>query len=247
MKIENIFLDKVDSTNSYAKQKKDSFDKNNLTVISAEEQTNGRGRFQRTWVSPRGQNIYATFYFFAKKGCMHMASLAQFMTLSIAIVLIKKGLSPKIRWPNDVLIDDKKLAGVLCEISTGPDGCDVFLGVGINIDTDKAILDKIDKPATSLKESSKCLFDKKELLTALEDQFVKDLELFLEKGFTPFHAEYENLMAYISQEIECECGDKKHTGICHSLSCDGQLNLYIPSSKEIITLSAADVTLKTIK
>jgi BirA family transcriptional regulator, biotin operon repressor / biotin---[acetyl-CoA-carboxylase] ligase len=246
MEIENLFLEEIDSTNIYAKKHVNEFDKNKITVIIAEEQTSGKGRFQRNWLSPKGENIYATFYFKLKKDCFHLTCLAQLMTLSIAKVLIKEGLKPKIRWPNDIIIDDEKLAGVLCEITTDANGCDIFLGVGINVDTDLKILKKIDKPATSLKEKSKRIWNKNELLSLLQNQFNEDLEIFMKDGFTPFHAQYENLMAYISQEIECECGDKKYSGICHSLSCDGQLNLYLPS-KEIMTLSAADVTLKTIK
>jgi len=246
MEIENVFLEKIDSTNKWAKEHRGEFNQKNLTVISAKEQTEGKGRFQRKWISPLGENIYATFYFTLHENCMHLSSMAQIMTLSIAKLLIKERLDPKIRWPNDVLLSDKKVAGVLCEMTSNPHGCEVFLGVGINVDTPLDILQRIDKPATSLKEESDRYWEKNQLLTSLQKQFVHDLQLFIKEGFTPFHAGYENLMAYISEEICCEHNEQKWTGICHSLTNEGQLNLYLPNG-EIITLSAAEVTLRTTK
>ncbi|MGD2168859.1 MAG: biotin--[acetyl-CoA-carboxylase] ligase [Chlamydiota bacterium] len=243
MKIKNIQLDSIDSTNNWAKAHVNEFDSNELTVISAKQQTAGRGRFQRTWVSSGGENIYATFYFTLPTNSMHIGSLAQLMTLSIAEVLIDEDLLPKIRWPNDVLLNDKKLSGVLCEMSSKNDMYDCFIGVGINVDLDKKTLDTIDKPATSLNLETDRVFTRDDLLKKLQNQFLKDLEVFKERGFAPFLSQYENLMAYIGKTVICKNDGQEWEGTCHSLSNEGQLNVCLPSG-EIVTLSSAEVSLK---
>lgn len=243
MKIKNIQLDSVDSTNNWAKAHLSEFDSNELTVISAKQQTAGRGRFERKWVSSGGENIYATFYFTLPANSMHIGSLAQLMTFSIAAVLIDEDLLPKIRWPNDVLLNEKKLAGVLCEMSSKNKVYDCFIGVGINIDLDKQTLDTIDKPATSLNLETGRVFTRDDLLLKLQKQFLKDLEIFKESGFAPFLSQYENLMAYIGRTIICKNDGQEWVGICHSLSNEGQLNVCLPSG-ELVTLSSAEVSLK---
>ena len=111
--METIRLDSIYSTNNYAKERAGSFAKDKITCITAEEQTAGRGRFQRTWQSPRSVNIYATFCFRLAAQTMHLISLAQVMAASFAKVLLQEGLHPKIKWPNDVLLGGKKLSGFL--------------------------------------------------------------------------------------------------------------------------------------
>lgn len=240
MEIVDVFLDTVDSTNQWAQENLSSLDPNKITCITAKEQTKGRGRFQRTWVSPKGENIYTTFYFRLKKNALHLTSLAQVMTICFAKVLINEGFSPKIKLPNDVLLSCKKVSGVLCETSFKNDNVDVFLGIGINIDTDEKILSQIDPPATSLYKESKKKWTGKEILKKLQDQFSSDFELFKTQGFTPFHSSFENLLAYKGQKVRCFDGKREWTGLCHSITNDGQLNLCLPN-KEMKTILSGDV------
>src|SRR3989344_8972784 len=102
MELIEISLDKIDSTNTYAKKHAAEFASDKIACITAEEQTGGRGRYQRTWLSPRGVNLYVTFAFLLPKKTPHLTSLAQMMTCSLASLLLLEGLSPKIKWPNDV-------------------------------------------------------------------------------------------------------------------------------------------------
>lgn len=243
MKIKNIQLDSVDSTNNWAKEHVNEFDKSELTIITANVQTAGRGRFQRTWVSPKGENIYTTFYFTLPTNSMHIGSLAQLMTLSIAEVLLNEDLLPKIRWPNDVVLNEKKVAGVLCEMSSKNGTYDCFIGAGINVNFDKKTLEAIDKPATSLNLETDRIFSRDDLLEKLQTQFLNDLEIFKEKGFTPFLCEYENLMAYIGKTVICKNDQQEWIGTCHSLSNEGQLNVCLPNG-ELVTLSSAEISLQ---
>lgn len=237
--ITTIHLDTIDSTNTYAKRHVHTFAPDKITCISAEEQTAGRGRFQRSWHSPKHLNLYVTFYFRLPLNTLHLVSLAQVMTYSFAHILLQQKLHPKIKWPNDVQLNNKKIAGVLCETSFQEKYAEIFLGIGINVNMDS--FGKIDKPATSLKVETGRTWDKEALLKQLQKQFAADLERFKKEGFTPFHSQFENLLAYKGQTIHCFDGKKEWVGICHSLTNDGQLNLYLPD-KSIHTVLAGDIS-----
>lgn len=243
MEWENICLDSIDSTNAWAKKKYPQFDPKKITVITAEEQTQGLGRCQRCWLSPQGEGIYTTFYFQLPIHILHLSSLGHLLCYSLAQVLISENFSPKIKWPNDILLNEKKVAGVLCETLFSKDHIDIFLGIGINISTSQEVLDKIDQPATSLFLETHQIWDKNNILKNLEIQFMNNLEIFKKEGFYPFHAPYENLLAHKGETITCYDGQKKYTGILHSITCDGGLNLLL-SDHTMKTFLAGDINFK---
>ena len=236
----SIHLDTTDSTNTYAKLHALKFPTDQITCIDAEEQTAGRGRYQRRWLSPRGANLYATFYFQLPSDTSHLISLAQVMAASFASVLIKEGFFPKIKWPNDIQLQGKKIAGILCETAFHPPAVDVFLGIGVNVNMDIELLAQIDQPATSLKAETGHAWDKKILLHKLQKQFAADLQKFKQQGFTPFYELFDSLLALRGQKITCFDGKKTWVGICHSLTNEGQLNLLLPD-QSIHTLSSGDI------
>jgi BirA family biotin operon repressor/biotin-[acetyl-CoA-carboxylase] ligase len=235
-----IHLDSVDSTNTYAKVHAYSFPLDQITCVWAEEQTAGRGRYQRKWVSPRGVNIYATFCFRLPTRALHLSSLAQVLAYSLASVLLDEGLHPKIKWPNDVQLGGKKLSGVLCETAFHSTYVDIFLGIGINVNLDVAGAAQIDQPATSLLLATGKTWDKNLFLKKVQRQFASDLELFKKEGFAPFHSPFEDLLAYKGQTIRVFDGKKAWVGICHSLTQEGHLNLYLPD-KTIHTILSGDI------
>jgi len=239
--VDEIHLDSIDSTNTYAKQHSSSFAPDRITCITAEEQTAGRGRFQRKWVSPRGVNLYATFYFRLPANTLHLISMGQVMTYSFASLLLQAGLHPKIKWPNDVQFEGKKISGILCETSFTRDFVELFLGIGVNVNLEEKIAKQIDQPATSLLIETGRIWDKWALLKALQKQFAANLEKFEKEGFTPFHSAFENLLAYKGQTVRCFDGKKEWVGICHSLTNDGQLNLYLPD-KTICTMLSGELS-----
>ncbi|MBF8263042.1 MAG: hypothetical protein HW387_707 [Parachlamydiales bacterium] len=240
MEIVDIHLEKIDSTNNYAKAHLNEFNSSKLTCITAEEQSAGRGRHQRFWHSPKNLNIYATFCFQLPIHTLHLISLGQVMAVSLAMVLLKEGLHPQIKWPNDIQLGGKKMAGTLAETQFHRDTVDIILGVGINVNMPENLLTKIDQPATSLLAVTGHPWDRANLLKKLQKQFLADLLKFKKEGFTPFHSQFENLLAYKGQTIHCFDGHKEWVGICHSITSDGQLNLYLPN-KEIHTLLTGDI------
>jgi len=229
MEMVEINLTTIDSTNEYAKKNYLSFASDKITCIVAEEQTAGRGRWHKKWSSPKGVNIYATFCFQLPLSTPQLTTLAEVMAASLASVLIQEGLKPKVKWPNDIQLNDKKIAGILCETIFEKSYISIVLGIGINVNMEIEELSQIDQPASSLKIETQRLWDRKTLLYKLQLQFSKDLELFKKEGFAPFRPQLEKILAYKGETICCVEGEKEWIGICHSLSLDGGLNLLLES------------------
>ena len=122
-----ISLDKIPSTQDWAYDLITNKKATDRTVITATAQTSGRGRYKRTWVSHSG-NLYASFIYQIEE---RDSRLAYAFGVAVAETLCKFGLKPKIKWPNDVLIDGKKISGILIEYSQNF----VVVGIGINIKT----------------------------------------------------------------------------------------------------------------
>ena len=186
LQIDNIFLEKTASTNTYAKENVESFDANNITCITTKEQTAGRGQFAKSWYSPPGKNLLTPFYFTLSKNQKDIEHLAQLMAQSVAKILLQMGFSPQFKWPNDLLLCQKKVCGVLAEITQQKELIYVFIGVGLNINMGKEDLEQIDQPATSLLAESEKTFSIEEILLSLQEQFSDDLALFKKRGFSPF-------------------------------------------------------------
>lgn len=238
-KVESIHLEKVGSTNTYAKEHYADFDLSKITCITADEQTSGRGRFNRPWTSPKGVNIYLSFFFTLKKG-KDLNNLAQILALSIANMLQKEGLTPQIKWPNDLLINRKKIAGILCEVVDLKEDFGVILGAGINVNMEKKECDQIDQPATSFLIEGKKIYNRDILIDVLQKVFIKNYELYKQKGFNPFYTHYDALLLHKGESITLKQNGESLSGILHSLNPDGRLNLLLPSG-EIKTLSSGDI------
>lgn len=122
-----ISFDKIPSTQDYAHDLIANGKASDKTVVVAQAQSAGRGRYKRTWVSHHG-NLYASFIY---KIYERDPKLSYAVAVAIAETLISFGLTPQIKWPNDVLIDGKKISGVLIEYARNF----VIVGIGINIKT----------------------------------------------------------------------------------------------------------------
>ena len=228
MQIEEIHFDTIDSTNDYAKREYLSFSPDGLTCIAAESQTAGRGRYLRKWISPPHVNLLATFCFRLKLQTSHVTCLAQILSYSLSSLLLKDNLEPKIKWPNDVLLGGKKVAGVLCETIFTPSFIQIILGIGVNVNMDRSALELIDQPATSLSQETGRTWNVKAVLHRLQMQWIIDLMKFKQEGFAPFHAPIEGLLAYKGETIRFFDGAKEWTGVCQGLTAEGQLILRLP-------------------
>ena len=149
--MDTIRLETVESTNLYGKEHlAELADK---TIVHALRQTCGRGRLQRSWVDLGEGNLFMSFVLKPSNSFDEVFSnLTQYLSVQLCKILEEYGLKPQIKWPNDVLIDGKKIAGILSE--TVMQGCKfkgLILGVGVNLRADADSVKKItDKEVTAL-------------------------------------------------------------------------------------------------
>ena len=141
--------------------------------------------------------------------------------MALSIVPLIKELHPEIKWPNDILISGKKVSGILVEI----DKDEIFLGVGINVNSEKEDLISVDQPVTSLKIESRRKWDKLILLKQIETYFLKNLETLEKEGFSPFKKNLEELLAWKKNPVICYTGKKEWQGCIEGLSPEGNLIL----------------------
>jgi len=238
MPIHYIHLDTVDSTNNWVKSHIEEL--SSLTCVTAQEQTAGRGRFNRHWVSPRGENIYATLYLTIPLGSGYLANLGQIMAFACAKVLRGIGFEAELKWPNDILIQGRKIAGVLTETVTQDQEIGVIIGIGINVNMPTAALEAIGVPATSLLHLSQKKWDIQEIIELVMDHFIQDLEILKKSGFASFQAPFEKILAYKGQEITLTDGTHTLKGLCHAITKDGRLELKLASG-EIKQVTAGEL------
>lgn len=228
----------IDSTNTWAKQNAHLLERDKITLVTADAQSAGRGRFKRQWVSPPGQNIYATFCFFIEKHRTDIGNLPQVLAIAVAHMLQELGFKPALKWPNDVLLSKKKVAGILCETITLSDLFCVALGVGLNINMPKEILDQIDRPATSLIVEDGKERSVEKMIALLQNHFLPLYARFIEEGFHPFLEEYKRWLVHRQGDI-IRFDDNRTiwTGAFEKINNDGSLTLLMDdgTQKKFIT------------
>lgn len=224
MEWERKHFDVIDSTNTWGKLNAPMLPRGKVTIVTAAGQTAGRGRFKRRWESPHGENIYATFCFFVEKHQSNIGNIPQVLALSAAKVLQAIGFFPELKWPNDVLLSQKKVGGILAETTPLSDSICVVIGIGINVNMPLETLKLIDRPATSLMSETGKEHDVETVLNALIAQFMEDLDLFLEEGFHPFLEEYRKLMPMGPEKVVSFHDNRTiWKGSVHGINSDGSL------------------------
>ncbi len=168
MLIHSIELKSVDSTNNFAKREYPTFDRKALTIIVAERQTSGRGQYAKKWYSPIGQ-LTVTFIFF--RPLLDHALLVQLLATTVQEVIYKHGLRLNIRWPNDLLINSRKIGGILIETT----GSCCIMGLGFNLNLTAKDLSQINQPATCLFQESGLLFDRNKLLKEISALLIQKI------------------------------------------------------------------------
>jgi BirA family biotin operon repressor/biotin-[acetyl-CoA-carboxylase] ligase len=144
-----IELDMVDSTNNWAKREKSILPSDRPTFIVAAGQRGGRGGGTNSWLSPRGQNLYLTL---AEKirPSLKITDYALIAPLAMKHLIDTFDIHARIKWPNDLIVGNEKICGILIEgTSVGSDPW-AIVGIGLNVNMDDSLLHSIDQPATSL-------------------------------------------------------------------------------------------------
>lgn len=174
--VEHHHFDTLSSTNDWAKEKLASFTQSELTLVSADVQTKGRGQFGRSWLSQKG-NLFASFCFFLDHHLCNPLSHTHVMARTLSNLLVGYGVACEIKIPNDLFVGGKKIGGILCETVPFDKSLGIIIGVGLNINMDLSTLDKIDQPATSLSNELGQTFEVRPILVELARHFQNTLKI----------------------------------------------------------------------
>jgi BirA family transcriptional regulator, biotin operon repressor / biotin---[acetyl-CoA-carboxylase] ligase len=238
-----VALDSVGSTNDEAKRlAREGAEEG--TLVWAREQTAGRGRQGRDWVSPPG-NLYLSLVLRPECPAAEAAQLAFVACLGVGGMLgaFAAPLVPMTyKWPNDVLLGGRKVAGVLLEAEGKGDGLDFLIaGVGVNL----ASAPKDARfPATDLRSEAEGPVTPEEALESFARQFLAWVSRWTNDGFAPVREAWLARAAHLGKEIEVRLPNETLAGIFAGLGANGELLLDTAAGRRIVT--AGDVHLPGI-
>ena len=237
-------FDELDSTNAELLRRLASGPVASGAVVVAEQQTAGRGRRGREWVSPFAKNIYFSLAWNFSGGAAALDGLSLVVGLSVVEALEALGVQgAALKWPNDVLLDDKKLAGVLLEIAGDATGlCHVVIGVGLNVNMALGEAHGITQAWTSLQQSMGQVMDRSQVLNALLLRLIANVKRFETEGLAPFAQAWLRYDAFIEKEVAVSLGERQIIGIAKGITDKGLLQLEV--NGELQTFNGGEVSLR---
>jgi BirA family biotin operon repressor/biotin-[acetyl-CoA-carboxylase] ligase len=212
----------------------------------AEQQTAGRGRRGRQWVSPLASGLYFSLAWRFRCGVTALEGLSLVVGLALKRVLDRAGYHDVgVKWPNDLLVGRKKLAGVLIEV-TGDTAVEsqLVIGIGLNTGLREVETDAIDQQWSDLNQQGLAM-NRTELLAALLIELIAVLQVFERDGFKAFRDEWLAADIYRNQPVRVQTGAEAYiTGIAAGVSETGALLLQ--TEQELRTLHGGEVSLRPV-
>ena len=234
-------FDTISSTNDYLLRKEKNKDKD-IKICIAEEQTKGRGRRGKSWISPKFKNIYFSLNSYLKKEDLSGLSIA--VALSVSEVLTKINVMSLIKWPNDLLVGNKKICGILIETAKVGELTKVVIGIGINVNMEYSEL--IDQEWTSIKLEKKQSVDRNSIITEMINQLCMTLNKFEQEEFDYFLKKFKSLDLLKDKEFTLK--DKPNeTFIGKGIDNKGLLIAQNLKDQRIVKFSSGEVSLKLKK
>ena len=214
----------IDSTNQYLLDRIHDLHSGDACV--AEYQTAGRGRRGRKWFSPFGANLYLSMYWRLEQGPAAAIGLSLVIGIVMAEVLQSLGADQvRVKWPNDLYLNDRKLAGILVELTgkTG-DAAQIVIGAGINLVMRNVENDVINQGWINLQEAGISI-DRNTLAVRLIKELRDSLRLFEQEGLTPYLTRWKRLDNFIDRPVKLIIGDKEIFGVSRGIDSQGALLL----------------------
>jgi BirA family biotin operon repressor/biotin-[acetyl-CoA-carboxylase] ligase len=231
-----LHFSQLPSTNSYLKEKGTVGEQEGLIVL-ADTQTMGRGRLDRKWFSPAG-GLY--FSVLLRPMTLHLKETPIItLTVGVAVASVLQsalGLTPQLKWPNDVLLANKKVAGILVESAfIGQDIDYAVIGVGVNANTQVTEFpSEVQKTTTTLQEMLHRMIDLPRLFGYLIGQLEFWYIRLRDQGFKAISKHYRRICTTLGQCITVDLGDKRLTGVAKDIGPDGSLILQTATGREAI-------------
>ncbi|GJL38694.1 bifunctional ligase/repressor BirA [Enterobacter hormaechei] len=214
----------IDSTNQYLLDRISELRSGDACV--AEYQQAGRGRRGRKWFSPFGANLYLSMYWRLEQGPAAAIGLSLVIGIIMAEVLQELGAeNVRVKWPNDLYLGDRKLAGILVELTgkTG-DAAQIVIGAGINLSMRRAESDVINQGWVNLQEAG-VVIDRNMLAVRLINALRSALQSFEQEGLSPWLSRWKKLDNFIDRPVKLIIGEREIFGISRGIDAQGALLL----------------------
>ncbi|KHN89942.1 biotin--[acetyl-CoA-carboxylase] synthetase [Pectobacterium actinidiae] len=214
----------IDSTNQYILERLDTLSSGDVCL--AEYQQSGRGRRGRQWFSPFGANLYLSLYWRLEQGPAAAVGVSLVIGIVMAEVLHKLGADGvRVKWPNDLYLKDRKLAGILVELTgkTG-DAANLVIGAGINLQMREPAPDTISQGWINLQEAGIDI-NRNTLASTLISELREALAVFELQGLEPFIPRWEKLDNYFNRPVRLIIGNREIYGTDRGIDRQGALLL----------------------
>ena len=214
----------VDSTNQYLLDCITELQSGDACI--AEYQQAGRGRRGRQWISPFGANLYLSMFWRLDQGPAAAIGLSLVIGIVMAEVLQRLGAEDvRVKWPNDLYLNDRKLAGILVELTgkTG-DAAQLVIGAGINLAMRESNANAINQGWINLQEAGISI-DRNELAATLLNELRQSLQQFETDGLAPFISRWRALDNFIDRPVKLLIGEQQIFGIARGIDQQGALLL----------------------
>lgn len=231
----------IDSTNQYLLDRMDQL--NSGYACIAEYQQAGRGRRGRKWFSPFGANLYMSMYWRLEQGPAAAMGLSLVIGIVMAEVIQSLGAADvRVKWPNDLYLQDRKLAGILVELTgkTG-DAAQIVMGAGINLVMRGEGTAEINQGWINLQEAG-IEINRNEFAARLINRLREALPLFERDGLAPFVGRWEALDNFIHRPVKLLIGDREVHGIARGI--DKQGGLLLEQDGEIKSWVGGEISLR---
>jgi BirA family biotin operon repressor/biotin-[acetyl-CoA-carboxylase] ligase len=238
--------DYIASTNSYLMQKIGT-QAMHATCVAAQLQTQGRGRRGRTWHAGLGGSLTFSLLWRFQCGAAALSGLSLAVGIALMRTLHSTGVtSAQLKWPNDVLINREKLAGILIELHGDMDGpSTAVIGIGINLNLSTNIKQQIDQPVTDLNSASALKIDPNILLGTLLNHLAAVLRDFEQRGFANLRDEWTEYHAYHLQQVRMLMPDGSETvGVVQGIAEDG--TLLVETSNGLQRFVSGEISLRGV-
>jgi len=215
------------------------------TVVTADAQSAGKGRLGRVWISPPGVNLYCSVVLRPPISPVAACQLTFLSVVAVARAIEScTALAPQIKWPNDILVSGKKVAGLLNEMNAETEKVNfVVLGIGVNLNMRLSQLGEgVRHPATSLLEEGGVEVDRVAFAQALLRELDQLYDRFLAEGEGPVRAEWLERSAIRGRQVRVSCGTREFTGEVQGVDSFGALLVQVPGGG-LETVLSGDVTL----
>lgn len=231
----------IDSTNQYLLDRMDSLESGDACI--AEYQQAGRGRRGRHWFSPFGANLYMSMFWRLEQGPAAATGLSLAIGIVMAETLQELGAEGvRVKWPNDLYLKDRKLAGILVELTgkTG-DAAKIVMGAGINLTMRGADAEQIGQGWINLEEAGVAI-NRNDLAARLINRLRDTLPLFEREGLAPFVERWATLDNFLNRPVKLLIGEREIHGVARGI--DQQGGLLLEQEGEIKSWMGGEISLR---